>query len=97
MAIFTASHHSQVLNAKALTTFPESTPFAFTPSFYTDPQKSVQWTAFVKKSKPDIPVGDLSAVIADIAVFLVPVLESLQSKTSFDNEWVPGQGWNIRP
>jgi predicted nucleotidyltransferase component of viral defense system len=78
------------------TIFPASTPFAFTPAFYADPQKTVQWTAFVKKSKPDIPVGDLSAVIADIAVFLAPVIESLQSKASFDNEWVPDQGWRIR-
>ena len=78
------------------TTLPDSTPFAFTPAFYADPQKSVQWTAFVKKSKPDIPVGDLSAVIADIAVFLMPVIESLQSKASFENEWIPDQGWTIR-
>ena len=55
------------------TQFPAATPFAFTPAFYEDPQKTVQWTAFVKKSKPDIPVGDLSAVIAEISVFLTPV------------------------
>ena len=78
------------------TTFPASTPFAFTPAFYADPQKTVQWTAFVKKSKPDIPVGDLSAVIADIAVFLVPVIKSLQSNAPFNNEWMPDRGWSIR-
>jgi len=78
------------------TTFPASTPFAFTPAFYADPQKTVQWTAFVKKSKPDIPVGDLSAAIADIAVFLVPVIESLQSNAPFNNEWMPDRGWSIR-
>jgi hypothetical protein len=78
------------------TTFPASTPFAFTPAFYADPQKTVQWTAFVKKSKPDIPVGDLSAVIADMAVFLLPVIESLQSNAPFDNEWMPARGWSIR-
>ncbi len=78
------------------TTFPVSTPFALTPAFYADPQKTLQWTAFVKKSKPDIPVGDLPAVIADIAVFLVPVLESLQSKAPYDNEWMPDQGWSIQ-
>lgn len=75
------------------TTFPTSTPFALTPAFYEDFQKTVQWTAFIKKSKPDIPVGDLSAVIADIAVFLTPVIESLQSNASFDDAWVPDQGW----
>jgi len=78
------------------TTFPASTPFAFTPAFCGDPQKTVQWTAFVKKSKSDIPVGDLSAVIADIAVFLVPVIESLQSNTPFEDAWVPDLGWSIR-
>jgi hypothetical protein len=33
------------------TTFPASTPFAFTPAFYKDPQKTVQWKAFIKKIK----------------------------------------------
>ena len=79
------------------TTFPASTPFAFTPAFYEDSQKTVQWTAFVKKSKPDIPVGDLSGVIADIAVFLAPVIESLQSNISFEKNWLPNQGWTIQP
>lgn len=79
------------------TTFPAATPFAFTPAFYEDLQKTVQWTAFVKKSKPDIPVGDLSAVIADISVFLTPIIESLQSNTFFEKYWLPDQGWAIQP
>lgn len=78
------------------TTFPASTPFAFTAAFYEDPQKTAQWTAFVKKSKPDIPVGDLSVVIANIAVFLAPVIESLQSNTPFEGAWVPDRGWGLR-
>lgn len=78
------------------TTFPASTPFAFTPAFYEDPQKTVQWAAFVNKSKPDIPVGDLSAVIADIDDFLAPLIESLQSNTPFKDAWVPDQGWGLR-
>jgi hypothetical protein len=56
----------------------------------------VQWKVFIKKSKPDIPVGDLSAVIADISVFLTPVIESLQSNAPFENAWVPDQGWSLR-
>jgi len=78
------------------TTLPASTPFAFTPAFYEDPQKTVQWKAFVKKSKPDVLVGDLSAVIADIAVFLAPVIESLQLNVPFENAWMPDQGWDLR-
>ncbi len=78
------------------TTFPTSIPSALMPAFYEDPQKTLQWKAFVKKSKPDIPVGDLSAVIAEIAVFLAPVIESLQSNTSFEKVWMPDQGWGLR-
>jgi hypothetical protein len=77
------------------TTFPASTPFAFTTAFYEDSQKTVQWTAFVKKSKPGIPVGKLAAVIADISVFLAPVIESLQSNAPFEKTWLPDQGWAI--
>ena len=83
--------------ARRRTIFPASTPFAFMPAFYEDPRKTVQWTAFMKKSKPDIPVGDLSAVIADIAVFLSPVIESLQSHARFEKAWLPDQGWAVQP
>jgi hypothetical protein len=78
------------------TAIPVSTPFAFTPAFYEDPQKKVQWTAFVKKARPDIQVGDLGAVIAEISVFLAPVIENLQSNAPFENAWVPARGWDIR-
>lgn len=78
------------------TTFPPSTPFALTPAFYEDPQKTVQWIAFVKRSKPDIPVGDISAVIAAIAVFIAPVIESLQLNAPFEEAWVPDRGWGLR-
>ena len=77
----------------ALATMP---PLAFTPAFYEDPQKIVQWAAFIKRSKPDIPVGDLSSVIAEIAAFLLPVLVSLQTKVPLDNRWMPDQGWSVQ-
>jgi len=78
------------------TTFPSSIPFAFTSAFYQDNQKTLHWKAFVNKSKPDLPVEDLSAVIADIYTFLAPVIESLQANTPFDDEWEPHKGWKIR-
>lgn len=70
-----------------------STPFAFTPVFYEDHQKLLQWQAFIKKSKPDIPVGNLSAVLAEISVFIIPVINSLQSNAPFEGVWLPDQGW----
>ena len=75
------------------TKLPSSTPFALTPAFYEDPQKTIQWKAFVKRSKPDIPVGDISTVIFDIAVFISPVFESLQMNSPFEGTWVPDRGW----
>ena len=77
------------------TAFPASTPFAFTPVFYNDPQKQIQWHAFIKKSKPDIPVGDLGGVIAEISLFIMPVIESQQSNAPFECVWLPDQGWRI--
>jgi hypothetical protein len=75
------------------TPLPASTPFAFTPGFYEDPQKQVQWTAFIKKSRPDVQVGNLAAAIVEISGFLTPVIESLQSDVPFENAWQPDQGW----
>jgi hypothetical protein len=78
------------------TAFPAATPFAFTSVFYEDHQKLVQWRGFIKKSKPDIPVGDLSAVIAEISEFIMPVINSLQSHAPFEGVWLPDQGWKGR-
>lgn len=75
------------------TDFPETTPFAFTSVFYEDPQKVVQWKAFIKKSKPDTPVGELSEIIGEIDSFLSPVIESVQSNAPFEDAWDPSQGW----
>ncbi|HEC43631.1 MAG TPA: hypothetical protein ENI20_12470 [Bacteroides sp.] len=60
------------------TLLPVSIPFAFTSAFYDDPQKQVQWKAFVTKSKPDVQVGGLTSVIGNISGFLSPVIESLK-------------------
>ena len=79
------------------TAFPASTPFAFMPAFYEDSQKKAQWTAFMKKTKPDIRIVDLSAVVADIVVFLSPVIKSLQSNAPFEKTWLPDQGWLLSP
>ena len=75
------------------TVFPVATPFAFTSAFYEDHQKLVQWHGFIKKSKPDIPVGDLSAVTAEISEFIMPVINSQQSNAPFEGVWLPDQGW----
>ncbi|PNU19341.1 hypothetical protein C2E25_13110 [Geothermobacter hydrogeniphilus] len=78
------------------TPLPVSVPLAFTPVFFEDPQKKVQWTAFIKRSKPDIQAANLAAVIMDISGFLSPVIESLRSDVPFETLWLPGQRWGAR-
>ena len=78
-----------------LKAYPRYTLVAFTPVFYNDLQKQIQWHAFIKKSKPDIPVGDLGGVIAEISLFIMPVIESQQSNAPFECVWLPDQGWRI--
>jgi len=45
-------------------------------------QRSVQWT-----------VPDFESVIAEVAAFLVPVLQGLARDESFNATWAPGGPW----
>ncbi len=72
---------------------PSTMPFAFTVSFYEDSQKKVQWTAFVRKSKPNIPVGNLAEVIEELSKFILPVINALRSEVLFKSNWLPDKGW----
>jgi len=71
------------------TIYPTSIPFAFTPDFYSNSQKLVQWEAFVKRAKLKISVDSLASVVADISAFLTPVI---QSSGVFESVWLPEIG-----
>lgn len=75
------------------TPLPQTTPVCFTPMFYEDPQKLTQWNAFVRNAKPEVPVGDLAVLIAEVSRFIMPPIEKLQRGESFTCKWVPGRGW----
>lgn len=79
--------------ARRRTTLPASAPIAFTPVFHGDSQKRTQWSAFVRKSRPDAAVDDLAAIVVEISIFLLPVIESLQSDAPFESVWMPIRGW----
>jgi hypothetical protein len=67
------------------TIYPTSLPIAFTSDFYDNPQKLIQWEAFVKKSKLKISVSSLASVIAEISDFLTPIM---QAKGIFEGMWL---------
>ncbi|MCH7675330.1 nucleotidyl transferase AbiEii/AbiGii toxin family protein [candidate division KSB1 bacterium] len=78
------------------TSLPEDVPFAFTDEFKKDAQKETQWKAFVKRAKPEIPdieVANLDSIIENIAKFLLPVSQALQSNDCLKQTWLKGGLW----
>lgn len=69
--------------------------FAFRPDFYNDENKIKQWKAFCKKNTRYVQERDLNEVIAEIAVFLIPVTKSIQVNTPFTGVWKSGGPWSF--
>jgi hypothetical protein len=71
------------------TPLPEDAPIALTPVFATDPNKVIQWNAFLRKSK--LPAQDMEEVIQRIVTFLHPVLFP---PPTLPTSWSPTSGWS---
>jgi len=73
---------------------PENIPFALTEAFLNDPQKNLQWNAFVSRLNPGDKAPTLEEVGALLRSFLLPCVsgESLtQGKTRL---WTPTLNWS---
>jgi predicted nucleotidyltransferase component of viral defense system len=73
---------------------PETIPFALTEAFLNDPQKNLQWNAFVSRLNPGDKAPSLEEVGAVLRSFLLPCVsgESLtQAKTRL---WAPTLNWS---
>jgi len=66
-------------------------PSAFSHAFAADPIKSMQWQAFIRRSRlRDAPI-DLASVVDAVAKFLEPAAASLSAGKSFRQIWhAPG-------
>jgi hypothetical protein len=69
------------------TEFPKTTPIAFTEGFYSLPDKQIQWSGFLRKSKLD--TLDFESIIRQIARFLLPVMNDEVGK----HVWKTETGW----
>jgi hypothetical protein len=70
-------------------------PFGLTDAFAQDAQKQTQWKAFLRKNKLDsLPLADVIAVLAG---FLLPVIDSSSNKTEFKSSWLAGGPWASMP
>ena len=79
------------------TQIPDTLPIAFTDEFYKDPQKQIQWRAFVRKGKPELTSGNLDAVIEVVTEFLMPIIDTINGNQPFGSVWANGGPWSEKP
>jgi len=77
----------------AKTVLPTALPFALTSDFKNDPQKKIQWRAFVTKARLPNAAPDLAQVNARLRAFLTPVLAALAQTNGSFGTWNHGTGW----
>ncbi|MBN1765728.1 MAG: nucleotidyl transferase AbiEii/AbiGii toxin family protein [Sedimentisphaerales bacterium] len=75
------------------TSMPSDQPTAFTEEFFANPDKQVQWKAFLRTSKLEDVKLELSEVINDIQRFLVQPLTAAANNTPFTKNWSAGGPW----
>jgi hypothetical protein len=70
-------------------------PLALTREFGDDPQKVVQWTAFVRRTRrPEL--NDLSAIVGTLERFLWPTLQAARREEPWERTWTSGGPWSGR-
>jgi hypothetical protein len=65
-------------------------------AFGRDPEKQVQWEAFLRRYHPRHEAGapaTLLEVVRAIAIFLGPILEAASEGRRFRKRWSPGGPW----
>jgi predicted nucleotidyltransferase component of viral defense system len=75
------------------TPLPSPAPGALTAEFGSDPDKAIQWNAFLRRSGLEPPAADFAAVVREISAFLLPVLNSASSRRRPPLTWKPGGPW----
>lgn len=71
----------------------EAEPIGLTEAFYGDPARSLQWRAFVRRSRFGEEAGSLVNLIGEIRPFALPVLSEVAAENSFKARWNPGGPW----
>jgi predicted nucleotidyltransferase component of viral defense system len=78
--------------AKRGTTIPPL-PAGLTRAFAEEAQKQAQWTAFIRKSLLGDAPRALAEVVADVAEFLLPLVEAMVAGRPFPEGWPRGGPW----
>jgi predicted nucleotidyltransferase component of viral defense system len=71
----------------------EAEPVGLTRPYFDDPARTVQWRAFVRRSRFGEEAGDLARLVAEIRPFALPVLSAALAGNPFKVRWNPGGPW----
>ncbi|MCP4164686.1 MAG: nucleotidyl transferase AbiEii/AbiGii toxin family protein [Chloroflexi bacterium] len=75
------------------TQLPQSVPVALTAEFSGRHDKITQWQAFVRRNRIEVDVKGLPGVVAELSVFLRPLLQAAVEGRPFSAIWDPGGPW----
>ena len=75
------------------TSLPRGTITALTAEFATDPDKKLQWTAFVRQAAVIEPIPDLPEIVQHLSRFLNPLLADIEKGHSRSMRWHPADRW----
>ena len=75
------------------TDVPAAPPVALTEEYVADDAKLKQWKAFVRRSSLEKRVGELSEVIAELSLFVLPPLLAAAETKTFEGAWAAKGPW----
>jgi predicted nucleotidyltransferase component of viral defense system len=75
------------------TELPRTVPIAFTEEFAGNPDKSRQWIAFLSRNRLDVGGLDLTQIIRQIRLFLMPPIIAAANGQDFEETWPAGGPW----
>lgn len=75
------------------TDVPNAVPTGLGDEFAADKNKMTQWKAFSARSRLEGTEIELSKIINELRVFLIPILDAAANARNFDRSWVNGGPW----
>jgi hypothetical protein len=76
------------------TPLPETPPLALTEDFHQNPDKNIQWEAFVRKRELDVGGATLKEIVEACREFLMPPAKAIRAGSQFGKIWPPGGPWS---
>jgi len=71
----------------------EAEPIGLTRAYCDDSERTLQWRAFVRRSRFGEATGDLTHLVDEIRLFALPVLSVIASENPFKLRWEPSGPW----